>query len=304
MIRLALALLGAASLLSLSAAVHAQSTPAAPTSAPVATPLPHISIVTIGSGSPVVLIPGLSSPRAVWDGVAGRLARHHRVILVQVNGFGGDAPGENLKDGLLAGVVADLHFYFARHKLSGVPVVGHSMGGLVAMMWAKAHPVDVGKAMIVDALPFVGLLFGPDATVAAVTPRGRVIRDQMAASYGKPADPAAAEAVATGLTATPDARAKVTRWVMAADPRVGAQAFYEDLTTDLRPDLPALTTPLTIVYPWAARGPSEAQASALYRGAYAGTPNAHFVAIADSAHFVMLDQPAAFQAAVAAFLKR
>ena len=55
--------------------------------------LPHISIVSEGSGSPVVLIPGLSTPRAVWDGVAAELAKSHRVILVQVNGFAGDDPG-------------------------------------------------------------------------------------------------------------------------------------------------------------------------------------------------------------------
>ena len=52
----------------------------------------HISIETIGKGSPVILIPGLSRPRAVWDGVAPELAKTHRVILVQVNGFGGDDP--------------------------------------------------------------------------------------------------------------------------------------------------------------------------------------------------------------------
>jgi pimeloyl-ACP methyl ester carboxylesterase len=71
---------------------------AAAQSAPAAEErLDHISIVTEGSGSPVVLIPGLSTPRAVWDGIAPELARSHEVILVQVNGFAGDSPGENLK---------------------------------------------------------------------------------------------------------------------------------------------------------------------------------------------------------------
>lgn len=264
----------------------------------------HVSIVTMGKGPAVFLIPGLSSPRAVWDGVVPALAKTHRVHLVQVNGFAGDDPRANLAPGLLAGVVADLHAYAARNKLTRAPVVGHSLGGLLALMWAKAHPGDVGKAMIVDSLPFVGLLFGPDATVATVEPRGKAIRDQLAAAYGKPADAAAAEATAAGLTLKADSRAKVAGWVAAADPRVTAQAFYEDLTTDLRPDLPAIATPMTIVYPWAERGPTSAQAEQLYRGAYAGAPHVTYVAVADSAHFVMLDQPAAFQAALAAFLAK
>eukprot|EP01035_Chromulina_nebulosa_P061256 gene61256-83791_t len=117
-------------------------------SAAVATPAPeqrmdHISIVALGSGSPVILIPGLASPRAVWDGVASDLARTHRVILVQVNGFGGDDPGANLKPGILDGIVADLHAYQAKNALTGAAMVGHSMGGLVGMMLARAHPGDV-----------------------------------------------------------------------------------------------------------------------------------------------------------------
>jgi pimeloyl-ACP methyl ester carboxylesterase len=71
----------------------AQSPPAAAASAEIR--LSHISIQSIGSGDPAVLIPGLASPRAVWDGIAPELARTHRVILVQVNGFGGDDRGAN-----------------------------------------------------------------------------------------------------------------------------------------------------------------------------------------------------------------
>ena len=50
----------------------------------------HISVTETGKGSPVILIPGLSSPRSVWDGVVPELAKSHRVIMVQVNGFAGD----------------------------------------------------------------------------------------------------------------------------------------------------------------------------------------------------------------------
>ena len=46
----------------------------------------HISEVKLGYGSPVVLIPGLGSPRAVWDGIAPALAKSHTVYLVQSTG--------------------------------------------------------------------------------------------------------------------------------------------------------------------------------------------------------------------------
>ena len=263
--------------------------------------LPHISIRRIGSGSPVILIPGLSSPREVYAGVASRLAHDHSVYLVQVNGFGGDDPRANLRPGLLDGVVEDLHGYIATATLHDAAVVGHSMGGLIGLMLAKKHPGDLAKLMIVDSLPYVGDIFMPNATVAMLEPQARAMRDRMAASYGKPADEAAARATADGLALTPGARALATKWVMAADPRVSAAAMYEDMTTDLRPDMAAMTTPITLVYPYSEKLP-KARADAFYRAEYAAAPQVTFVPVGDSAHFVMLDQPQAFAAALEDFL--
>jgi pimeloyl-ACP methyl ester carboxylesterase len=265
----------------------------------------HISVEVTGQGTPVILIPGLASPRAVWEAFVPELARRHRVYLVQVNGFGGDDPGANLKPGVLAGIVADLDTLIAREKLQGAALVGHSMGGLVSLMLAKAHPGDVGKLMIVDSLPFFAVLMAPpgtEVTVAAIEPRAAMMRDMVVSRYGKPADPSAAEAGTAGLALKPESKAKLTAWALLADPRVTGQAMYEDLTTDLRADLPAIRTPITLVYPWNDGGPTKAQADPYYRRQYAGAPNISYVDIGDAAHFVMLDQPEAFRVALAAFL--
>ncbi|WP_284054703.1 alpha/beta hydrolase [Stakelama marina] len=216
---------------------------------PVATQLDHISVATMGKGDPVVLIPGLSSPRAVWDVVAPGIAKGHKLYLVQVNGFAGGDPRGNLDPGILDGIVADLHEYIARNKIEGAAVVGHSMGGLVALMLAKAYPDDAGKLMIVDSLPYVGDIFMPGATVAQVEPQARAMRDQQKASYGKPADAANVKATAMGLALKPSSQSTVAQWFEAADPRVSAQAMYEDMTTDLRPDMASIDTPITLVYP-------------------------------------------------------
>ncbi len=283
---------------------------AAPAAAPVTGAeerLDHISVTTMGSKGPaVILIPGLASPRAVWDEIAPALAQEHRVFLVQVNGFGGDDPGKNLEGPLLAGVLEDLHRYITDHKLSGAAVIGHSMGGLLGMMLAKAHPGDAAKLMIVDSLPFFAVLFAPPGTAvtpATVAPQAAALRDRTAANYGKPADPAVIAAQTRGLALKPASIAKMEAWAAKADPRVSAQGIYDDLTTDMRASLPALTLPITVVYPWAAGGRyTKEQTGAFYAGQYAGTPDVRFAPIEDAAHFVMLDQPAAFAAAVTAFL--
>ncbi len=286
-------------------ASHAQAAiAAAPKIDAAETQMPHISVQTLGKGTPVILVPGLSSPRAVWSGVVPALAKSHLVYVVQVNGFGGDDPRANLSPGILDGIVGDLHTLIAQSKLGKPAIVGHSMGGLVALMLAKAHPEDVGKLMIVDSLPYIGEIFVPGATVAALEPQAKAMRAAMAAAYGKPANPAANEALAARMALKPASRASVADWAAKADARVSAQAMYEDLTTDLRPDMASIAAPITLVYPWNAAGPTKPVADALYRKAYATAPHVTFVDIGDAAHFVMLDQPVAFQAALDAFLRR
>ena len=271
--------------------------------APAELRLPHISIQSVGTGRPVILIPGLSTPRAVWSGIATDLARTHRVILVQVNGFAGDPAGENLKPGVLKGIVDDLHTYAVREKLDHPQIIGHSMGGLIAMMAASEHPQDFGSVMVVDALPFAGVMFEEHATVDAVRPLAAMLKTKLAAGYAGPEGAAAAAATAKGLTAKADSAAAVEKWVLAANPQVAAEAMAEDLTTDLRPLLPSIKAHIVLVHPVTAFGKDPAQSDSFYRTQFEGAPDASFVAIPDSGHFIMLDQPEAFAEAVDAFVK-
>jgi pimeloyl-ACP methyl ester carboxylesterase len=267
--------------------------------------MPHISVAVAGKGPSVILIPGLSSPRAAWDDVSPELAKTHTVYLVQVNGFGGDDPGANLKPGLLAGIVDDLNSLIVQRKLKDPAIVGHSMGGLVGLMLAARHPASVGRLMVVDALPYFAVLMAPpgsEVSVAAIEPRAAQMRDAVAASYGKPPSRAAAEANVASLTRKPRSRARAVEWAMAADPRVTAQALYEDLTTDMRGELKAIKAPVTLVYAWNDQYPVKDRAEAFFRVQYAAIPQAIYVGIGDSAHFLMLDQPAAFRAALTGFL--
>ncbi len=298
----------------LAAAAFAALAPAMPVAArpsahaPAETRLDHISVVKLGAGSPVVFIPGLASPRASWGGIVPALAKTHSVYLVQVNGFGGDAPGANLKPGILDGIVADLSGYLAARKVGPVALVGHSMGGLASLMVARAHPRQVDRVMIVDALPWFPVLLargGPDPSPGQVAAIAAMMRDKVAARFGRPIDPATVKADVDGLAVKPESRVQMAKWAAAADPRVTAELLYEDMSTDLRPALPSLPMPVTIVAPWSATsGFGKDRTMAFYQRQYAAAPHVSFVDIPDAGHFVMLDQPAAFAAALDAFLKR
>ena len=257
----------------------------------------HISIKSIGQGDPVVLIPGLASPRAVWDGIAPELAKNHRLIMVQVNGFGGGSAGANANPGLLDGVVEEISAYLAREKIRDAAVIGHSMGGLVGMMLAKKTPERVAKLMIVDALPFYGALMGPGATPDSVRPIAEQMRTMIVNGPAPAQAPPNMSNSATG-------QAKVLEWLKASDRSSVGQAILEAATRDFTPDLPLLTGKrVTVLYatPSAERA---ALTQGLYQNAYEGLRGVKLVPVENSAHFIMLDQPEVFAKQVQAFLQR
>jgi pimeloyl-ACP methyl ester carboxylesterase len=251
----------------------------------------------------VILIPGLASSREVYAAEAKLLAPKYRLHLVQIAGFAGQPAGPNASGPILGPVVEELHKYIADNHLEHSPVIGHSMGGLLALMLADAHPGDAGKLLIVDALPFYGLVFDPAATVEALHGQAQAMHDALIAM---PAEQFAASQplFSARLVASPDGQKAVSASSIASDRTVFANAMLEDLGTDLRPRLANIKTPAMVLYPYSAAQGTQAEVAALYTNAYKGMPNVQFTRIDDSQHFIMYDQPAAFHAAVVRFLEQ
>ncbi len=261
----------------------------------------RFTVEVAGRGPDVILIPGLSTPREVWSDTCRRLAATHRVHSVQLRGFGDEA-GPNGEGPVLEPFVEELASYV--EEVSAKPaLVGHSMGGLAAMMVAAAHPDLPGKIMVVDALPFFGSIMGPEATVEGIRPRAETLR-RMILSPPAAAEGAAGASQSGNLSNTAEGRAAIARWTAAADRRVVAQALYDDFTTDLRPQMPQIEVPITLLYPQDERLVSAELAEATYRRGFEGTPNLEMVRIPQSYHFIMLDQPERFQTELDRFLGR
>lgn len=266
--------------------------------------LPHISVERSGTGSPVILIPGLSMSRESWRDTAQMLAADHEVHLVQINGFGGTPAGLNAGAGLLAGVAQDLASYLRQHQLEKVPLVGHSLGGALGLVVSRDAPELVGRLLIVDALPWLGLaMVPPEMVPAQIEPQAAALRDALMSRHGQPFDPARHAAETAGFASRAQDQELVGQWSAEADPRVTAWAFYEDMMLDLRPDMAAINAPVTVIYPLAGTPEERARSSALYRSAFSEVRNSVMVPIEDSRHFVMLDQPMAFAVALKEFLQ-
>lgn len=252
----------------------------------------------------VILIPGLSSSPEVWDGLTEQLKGRYRVHRVHIQGFAGAPAEDNATGPVSAPVAEDLARYIAEQHLNRPAVIGHSMGGTIAMMLAARHPDSVGKLMVVDMVPFMGAMFGgPGATAESVVP----MADQYYAGMASGPEEqyrAQGAAMVTSMINTEAARAGPLEDSATSDRAVSASAFRELIVTDLRPELPRITAPTTVLYVrFNDPRMTNDMVDGIYQASFATLPSARLKRIDDSAHFIMLDQPAAFAAEVNAFLE-
>ncbi|MBU4138020.1 MAG: alpha/beta hydrolase, partial [Alphaproteobacteria bacterium] len=246
-------------------------------------------------------IPGFASSREVWRAEAERLKATHRVHLVQLAGFAGE-PWTHGEGPFVQPVIDELARYIAEAGLERPAVIGHSMGGMTGLLLAQQHPELVGGLMSVDSLPFFSALFGPQVTAETARP----FADQAAAGI-LATEPAAYRAqqgqTAIGLARDPATRAAMVEWSMSSDRQAMAAAIREVMTTDLRPGLAAMTTPVWAIYASDADGGAPAAgADAVWGREYAPLPGVRLIRVDGSRHFIMADQPAKFAELVDQFL--
>lgn len=263
----------------------------------------RIVVTTQGRGPDVIFIPGLTSHTEVWDTTAAALDDHYRVHLVQLNGFAGFPAAGNAEGPVSAPVAEEISRYIREAGLQRPAVIGHSMGGTMAMMLTARHPDQISKVMVVDMFPFMGAMFGgANATPESVTPIATQIRTAMAQAPQGIVSPQTRQTI-NSMVRTEEARPRIVEHARGSDNRVSANAYYELLTTDLRPELGRITQPFTVLYvvPPNAQVTPE-QYAGYVAASYANAPNARIVRIEESYHFIMLDQFDRMMAEVNAFL--
>jgi pimeloyl-ACP methyl ester carboxylesterase len=263
----------------------------------------RITVVTRGEGPDIILVPGLASHRDVWAGVADSLDDRYRLHLVQLNGFAGLPPDANGDGPVSAPVAEEIARYIRETDLAQPAVIGHSMGGSIAMMVAARHPDAVGRVMVVDMHPYPGMIFGPpNATADGVRQAADQSRAQILAdSAGSPTG--VLERMFPGMTRIDSMRPMLAEGLRGTDRRTAANAFHELIVTDLRPELARITAPMTVLYvvpPDAPVPPAEFDRA--MQLSFENVRHARIVRIAESNHFIQFDQPSRFVAEVNALM--
>lgn len=293
----------AAALLTLAACGSNPKTEAPPARAFVSD---RIIVTTAGGDGPdVILVPGLTSSARIWNGTVAALPKY-RYHIVQVRGFAGVPPGANVNGPVSAPVAEEIFRYIDEQQLMRPSIIGHSMGGTIAMMVAARHPNSVSRVMVVDMMPFLGAMFGPPgATPESVKPVADQIRAAMTSPLLDGARRGMAEKTINSMIATESERPAAINDTMTSDRGTAANAYHELIVTDLRPELKNISVPLTVLYVQPQGVPiTEAQLDDYYALSYASVPNRTIKRIPNARHFIMFDQKQAFEAEVTAFMAR
>lgn len=263
----------------------------------------RISVTATGSGSDVVLIHGLGSSPRVWAEMM-KAVPGYRYHLVHIAGMGGKDKGAN-GDGLVAAPVAEeVARYISTEKLNKPAVIGHSMGGTISMMLAARHPDAVSKVMVVDMLPWIGMMFGPPGTtVASVKPTADAVMARQKADDAATRSAKVTATLASMINNVP-MRAGAVDDMLKTDQNEAANSMHELITTDLQPEMANIKVPTSVLFVVPAGVPlTPEQLNGVYNLQFAKLAGVKIKHIPNAAHFIMWDQQEVFQREVASFLK-
>jgi len=258
------------------------------------------------AGQPaLILIPGLTNGAAVWAATIHRFAPSHTVYALTLAGFGGRAP---VTAPMLDKADADIVALIKKERLTKPILIGHSMGGHLALRIAAEHSDMLRGVISVDGVPiFPGYeIMSPEQRAASAS---KMVAQIKSASTPEQFMYAERTYIAPYLTLAKNVDA-VSQFSAGADPNATAQYMQELLTSDLRPQLAAVSVPVLELVPYDAtldKNPPSSFATATakqtyYEGLLKNDKTVTVQMVQDSRHFIMIDQPEAFYVDVQNFM--
>lgn len=257
---------------------------------------PAIRVEKSGVGKPVIFLPGFTTPGSVWKETVNHLNSKRESHLVSYAGFNGISPiempwYETIKRELLS--------YIEQNKLSSISIIGHSMGGNLAVDLAAAIPDKVDRIVIVDAIPCMRELMMPGVQASQLqyeSPYNNQMLKMSDEAFNQ-----MAVMMAQSMTETSQKVDTLAMWSRQADRKTFVYGYTDLLKLDLRDVLDKITAKTLIL---GAPFPNRDIVTANFEKQYAKLTDKS-IEIADGGkHFIMFDRPEWFYEKVNAFLQK
>lgn len=240
-------------------------------------------VEVIGKGEPILLFPGFTCTGDVWNDTVTELSQDYQCHVFTFAGFG-DVPAiqkpwlPKIKEGILS--------YIAEKQLKNPIVIGHSLGGALAL-WMATESNSYKKLIIVDALSSTGALmmlnFKSEYMVYD-SPYNKQLLEMNTTDFE-----AMALQMVTGMTMDTLKQEIIKDWMLQADRETYVYGYTDLLKLDLREDLSKIKVPVTILAATEPYGYDTVKAT--YETQYKELAEYDIKFAEGSAHFIMYDQP-------------
>jgi pimeloyl-ACP methyl ester carboxylesterase len=248
-------------------------------------------VKVMGHGQAMILIPGLSSSGETWETTVEHFKDRFECHVLTVAGFAGvpriPAPMlDRVRDG-----IAD---YIQQKKLDHPVIVGHSLGGFLALALASKYPSLPDRLVIVDSYPFLAGLMDADATLAKAKEAAAQMRQYMGAQSQDDYERFVKSGLATrAMVASESNFNRITTWGLATDRTAATDAMAEMFAADLREEIAKIKCPALVMASWIGfkQFTDRLRTEANLRRQYAKLDGVR-IEITDTAHhFIMWDDP-------------
>ncbi|WP_166838319.1 alpha/beta fold hydrolase [Rheinheimera pleomorphica] len=255
------------------------------------------NVEVVGQGPAVILIPGLASSGTVWQSTVDALKADYQLHIFTLAGFAGVAPipMQNWGEGYLPLQQHAILRYIREQQLDKPVVIGHSLGGYLALALAATAPEQIGAAINVDGLPALGALFAANqANNSGDTQQPQGSFDPMA--------------MAKSMANNEQWQQRIVADMYRSDGMTSGRVMGELMRADLRPQLANISVPVLTLGALQHGAPysTPEQVQANYEQQLANAPAQYhrFAFAPDAKHFIMADAPDWLNQQIVQFLQQ
>ncbi len=239
----------------------------------------------------MILIPGLSSGGETWDGTVDHYKDRYECHVLTVAGFNG-VP--RIPEPMLDTVRDAIGQYIRDKKLVKPVIVGHSLGGDLALELGAKFPDLVGPLVIVDSYPYMAGIADPSTTLAQAKEMAGQMRKYIAGDSQEAYERYVKSGMSTRDMVTSEAGfAKLTEWGLKSDRFAVADAMAELFSIDLRDEIAKIKSPTLVLGSWIAfkQYTDHDKTVANLKAQYARLAGVEVRVHDTSRHFIMWDDP-------------
>lgn len=253
-------------------------------------------VKVVGDGEPVLLFPGFTCTGDVWEDLVAELSKTKECHIFTFAGFG-NVPA--IEKPWLPKIKQSLENYISEQKLGEATLIGHSLGGSLALWLGTNSDYSFSKIIVIDALPSVGALMMPNFNsdnIVYDNPYSKQILGMNDEDFEKMATQYAA-----GMSLNKDKHNQIKEWIIQTDRETYVHGYTDLLKLDLRKDIAKIKVPVSII--GATKPFGEEAVKKTFSEQYKNLDGYTIKYAKDAAHFIMYDKPEWFLSTIKTELK-